>query len=98
MPFVNVTRSPGVTLEQYQKICEAMGPDAIDGNLARYIGIDVGARCTVDVWASTDHADRFTATRLFPGVRVPRPRPGPGFAYLLVRRDRAPRRRDVIGE
>jgi hypothetical protein len=83
MPFVNVTRSPGVTLEQYQKICEAMGPDAIDGNLAHYIGIDVGALCTVDVWASKDHADRFTATRLFPAFASLGLGLGPGQDSLI---------------
>lgn len=66
MTYIHVTRTPGVTLDDYNRVRVAMGPEPIDGNLAHHVGVEDGALCVVDTWASKDHADRFAATRLFP--------------------------------
>jgi hypothetical protein len=76
MPYVHVTRTPGITLEDYERVRTEMGTDPISGQQSHYAGVTAGALHTVDVWDSKAAADRFAAERLFPAferasVRMP---------------------------
>jgi hypothetical protein len=76
MSYVHITKSPGITLADYQRVRDALGAQPIRGQQRHYAGEAAGALHTVDVWESQADADRFTAERLFPafeaaGVRPP---------------------------
>jgi hypothetical protein len=76
MSYVHFTRSPGISLNQYDDVIAALGAEPIAGRISHWAGDNDGALCTVDVWESRSHADRFAAERLFPafeqvGVRPP---------------------------
>ncbi len=76
MSYVHFTRSPGVTMPQYDDVVDALGTAPIAGRESHWVGVHDGALCTVDIWTSQADADRFAAERLFPafeqaGVRPP---------------------------
>jgi hypothetical protein len=75
MSYVHVTRSPGMSLVDYQKVAKEMGPTPIAGRLSHYVGEESGALLIVDVWENRDDADRFAADRLFPAFAVSGRRP-----------------------
>jgi hypothetical protein len=68
MTYVLTTQS-GTTLDQFNEVDAAIGPEVPAGLLARYVGAnDTGVAITA-VWASKADSDRFTAERLFPALR-----------------------------
>ena len=76
MTYVHVTKSPGISLADYERVRRQMGDEPIKGQLHHFAGEAAGALHTVDVWQSKADADRFAAERLFPafadtGVRPP---------------------------
>ena len=76
MPYVHVTRTPGITLADYRRVRTEMGTEPIAGQHSHYVGETAGALHIVDVWDSKAVADRFTAERLFPAferasIRMP---------------------------
>jgi hypothetical protein len=66
MNYVQVTRSPGQTMADYEEITRELGPERISGHLQHHVGMVDGDLVIVDVWQSRTHADRFAAERLFP--------------------------------
>ena len=66
MPYIHITRTPGVTLKDYQVVRAAMGTEPVEGQLVHIVGEVDGSLHTVDVWESSAMADRFAAERLFP--------------------------------
>jgi hypothetical protein len=66
MTYVQITRSPGITLEQYRGVQRELGTEPLAGHLAHRVGIVDGSLVTVDEWESRADADRFAAERLFP--------------------------------
>ena len=78
MTYIHVTRTPDMSLEDYDRVRAAMGPEPLDGHLEHHVGIEDGALCVVDAWASKDHADRCAATRIFPAFAATGVRPADG--------------------
>ncbi|WP_280367616.1 hypothetical protein [Nocardia wallacei] len=78
MPYIHITRSPGVGLREYRIVHQALGPEPIAGNLLSIVGESDGALHVVDLWESAAAADRFAAERLFPAFARTGIRPGPG--------------------
>ncbi|GAA1871410.1 hypothetical protein GCM10009836_60270 [Pseudonocardia ailaonensis] len=66
MTYVQITRSPGVGLEQYERVQRELGPEPLAGHVSSRVGIIDGVLVTVDEWESRADADRFAAERLFP--------------------------------
>jgi hypothetical protein len=66
--YVHITRNPGLTVPDYEKVRDEMGPEPFAGQLQHYVGEESGALVTVDVWDSRADADRFAAERLFPAM------------------------------
>ncbi|WP_280338668.1 hypothetical protein [Nocardia neocaledoniensis] len=77
MSYVQITEHPGVGLDQYRTVHDALGPEPVAGCLSHYVGDCDGALTIVDVWESPDAADRFAAERLFPAFDRVGIRPGP---------------------
>lgn len=76
MPYVHVTRTPGISLQDYERVRTELGSAPIAGQQSHYVGETAGALHIVDVWESKTVADRFAAERLFPAferasVRMP---------------------------
>ena len=78
MTYIHVSRTPTISLEEYDRVRAAMGPEPLEGNLEHHVGVEDGALCVVDVWTSRDHADRFAATRLFPAFAAAGVHPADG--------------------
>lgn len=78
MTYTHVTRTPDMSLEEYDRVRAAIGPEPIDGNLEHHVGLEDGALCVVDKWSSKDHADRFAATRVYPAFAAAGVRPADG--------------------
>lgn len=77
MSYVHFTRTPGVTIDDYHAVGAAMGDAPIDGRRSHWAGMQDASLCTVDIWESRAHADRFAAERLFPAFEAAGIRPGP---------------------
>lgn len=76
MPYIHITRTPGVTLKDYQVVHEALGAEPIEGLLLHIVGEVDGVMHMVDVWESSAVGDRFAAERLFPAFESTGIRPG----------------------
>ena len=74
--YVHVTRSPGMTIADYDKVRRELGPEPIAGQTQHHAGEVSGSLVTVDVWDSRADADRFAADRLFPAFERVGIRPG----------------------
>ena len=75
MSYVHVTRSPGMSLADYQKVAEHLGHAPIAGRLSHHVGEQSGALLVVDIWEKRADADRFAADRLFPAFAAAGTRP-----------------------
>jgi hypothetical protein len=64
--YVLVTKSPGMTLDDYRTVRGLMGDEPPAGQVSHHVGEREGSLCTADVWDSQASADRFAAERLFP--------------------------------
>jgi hypothetical protein len=64
--YVHISKSPGVSVAEYERVLDELGPDPIAGQLLHIIGEAGGCLHIVDVWQSKAHADRFVSERLFP--------------------------------
>ena len=78
MAYVHLSKSRGISLDQYGKVLDELGSDPITGQLLHIVGESDDALYIVDVWQSKGHADRFASERLFPA-----------FARAGVRREGA---------
>lgn len=77
MPYINITRTPGVGLPEYRAVVSELGGAPIAGQLLHIVGVSDGALHIVDVWESAAAADRYAAERLFPAFERAGVRPGP---------------------
>jgi hypothetical protein len=75
--YIHISRSPGMTEQDYEKVIAELGPEPITGKLQHYVGEDNGALVVVDVWQSRADADRFAAERLFPAFERMGTHPSP---------------------
>jgi hypothetical protein len=64
--YIHVSRTPGLTTADYEKVVAELGPQPIAGKMQHYVGEVDGSLVVVDVWSSRTQADRFAAERLFP--------------------------------
>lgn len=78
MPYILITRSPGVDLKSYKAVWDELGQEPLAGNLVHLAGETAdGVLMTADVWESSVAADRFAAERLFPAFGRLGEGPGP---------------------
>ena len=75
MSYVHITRSPGMSLADYQKVAQHLGATPIAGRRSHHVGEQSGALLVVDVWDKRADADRFAADRLFPAFAASGTRP-----------------------
>ncbi|MBV9919338.1 MAG: hypothetical protein JOY78_00575 [Pseudonocardia sp.] len=66
MTYVQISRSPGSGMDEYERVDRELGSAPIDGRADHHVGVVDGALVIVDVWRSRADADRFAAERLFP--------------------------------
>jgi hypothetical protein len=66
MSYVQVTRSPGIGMAEYERIHGGIGPAPVPGLIGHHVGVVDGTLVVVDVWETRADADRFAAERLFP--------------------------------
>jgi hypothetical protein len=66
MNYVHVSRSPGSTLDDYERVLHQLGSAPIAGRASHHAGLVDGTLVIVDVWGYRADADRFAAERLFP--------------------------------
>ena len=66
MTYVQISRSPGSGMDEYERVERELGAAPIDGQSSHHVGVVDGALVIVDVWRSRADADRFAAERLFP--------------------------------
>ena len=66
MTYVQISRSPGSGMDDYERVERELGAAPIDGQSGHHVGVVDGALVIVDVWRSRADADRFAAERLFP--------------------------------
>jgi hypothetical protein len=64
--YVHVSRSPGHTMDDYERVLQQLGAAPISGRTSHHAGLVDGSLVIVDVWGSRADADRFAAERLFP--------------------------------
>ena len=58
MPYILITRSPGVDLKSYKAVWDELGPEPLAGNLVHLAGETAdGVLMTADVWESSVAAD-----------------------------------------
>lgn len=81
MAYVQITRTPGVTLEDYHKVGREIGEAPIAGQRSHHAGMADGALHIVDVWDSRADADRFAAERLFPAFERSGMGPNPATVF-----------------
>ncbi|MFE3055279.1 hypothetical protein [Nocardia sp. NPDC059239] len=77
MSYIHISHTPGVGLQRYREVYEALGPEPLAGNLLHIVGELDGTLHIVDVWESAAAADRFAAERLFPAFERTGIAPGP---------------------
>lgn len=66
MPYAMVIEQAGVTMEDYERVTQAMGPEPVAGLLMNAVGTSDGGLRFVSIWASREDARRFEQERLFP--------------------------------
>jgi hypothetical protein len=70
--YVHITKTPDMSLDDYHRVIEALGPEPFSGRRSHWVGEKAGALHIVDVWRSRADADRFAAERLFPAFEQAR--------------------------
>lgn len=70
MAIVRIVQPPMITTEIYDQVNEKMGiqDSPPDGLLVHTAGFADGVFQIVDVWESTEHAQRFDTERLIPAI------------------------------
>ena len=68
MTYITCTQT-GSTLDNFEKVDAALGPQVPTGLVARYVGTNEHGFCVTAIWSSKADSDRFTAERLFPALR-----------------------------
>ena len=66
MAYVHLSKSRGISVDQYSKVLDELGSEPITGQLLHIVGESDDTLYIVDVWQSKGHADRFASERLFP--------------------------------
>ncbi|GAA4538856.1 hypothetical protein [Pseudonocardia xishanensis] len=66
MSYCQITRTPDMTLAEYEEVQRALGSEPLAGQLVHLVGVVDGSLVIVDEWESRADADRFAAERLFP--------------------------------
>lgn len=82
MPYIHVTRSPGMKVSDYEAVMDKLGPDPIAGQQMHVVGESDGALHIMDVWETRAHADRFGTERLFPAFAAAGIHPDPNTVIL----------------
>ncbi len=84
MSYVHLTKTPWVTVADYQRVVAELGTDPVNGQLVHIVGETDGTLHIVDVWQSKEHADRFASERLFPAFDRAGVRRGPGHEDIGI--------------
>ena len=70
MPWVQIQKSTQATWEDYQRVQQAVGDDAVPGLIYHAAGEADGGRWqSVSIWESEDDFNRFRDERLLPAAR-----------------------------
>jgi len=68
MTYLLITKNPGGTIEGFRAVNDVVGPEAPDGLVALYAGMEGDDLAICSVWASKAQCDRFSAERLRPAL------------------------------
>ena len=84
MAYIHISESPGMRLDDYQRVTAHLNGDLGEGHLVHIVGESGGTLHIVDVWESKAQADRFASERLFPAFERAGVQPGPDAAYTAM--------------
>ena len=88
MTYVQITTTPGRSLQTYHKVISALGPQPVAGLASRYAGDVDGTLVVLNIFDSQTDADRFAAERLFPAFeQLSLPAPPDGIVLAFVAAD-----------
>lgn len=87
MAYVQIARTPGRTLADFEAVNSLVNADGTPGHIALIAGEVDGTLHIVDVWESKAECDRFVAERLIPAFEKTGLGPGPDSTFVAFTTD-----------